>query len=439
MSEAVQTRLTGWGRSTGSVADVYRARDAGDVAELMRRSATGHVLARGLGRSYGDAAQNAGGAVVAPIAPDAPIELDRAAGVARLSAGTSIDRALRTLLPQGFTLPVLPGTRFVTIGGAIASDVHGKNHHCDGSFGRWVREIELVDGTGELRVLSPDEDADAFWATVAGMGLTGVICWAKVELTPVRSAAINVRTRRFSDLAGAMAAMAASSARHHVAWVDASSHAVLGRAVLDEGDHADASFLTFAPRQPVPTPAIPVNLVRPSLMRCANAAWWHRAPTDRRDTVSFSSFFHPLDAVGDWHRVYGPAGMIQWQMVVPMSASGLVEESLRHLVDAGLPPTLVVLKRMGAGNEAPLSFPIEGWTLALDLPAGRPGLRRALQVLDERLVDAGGRIYLAKDSGATPEHISEMYPHLPTWRETRKRLDPLGIVSSDLGRRLGLM
>lgn len=439
MSEVVETRLTGWGRSTGSVATVYRELDTNGVAELMRQSTAGHLLARGLGRSYGDAAQNAGGTVVAPIAPDAAIELDQASGVVRMSAGTSIDRALRALLPKGFTLPVLPGTRFVTIGGAIASDVHGKNHHCDGSFGQWVREIGLIDGTGELHVLSPDADAEPFWATVGGMGLTGIICWAKVELTPVRSSAISVRTRRFNDLAGAMAAMATSSARHHVAWVDASSHAVLGRAVLDEGDYADASFLTFAPRQPLPAPTIPVNVVRPTLTRWANAAWWHRAPTDRSETVSYSRFFHPLDAIGDWHRIYGPSGMVQWQMAVPTSAHELVEESLRYLVEAGLPPTLVVLKRMGAGNPAPLSFPIEGWTLAVDIPAGRPGLRRALHVLDERVVDVGGRVYLAKDSGAAPEHVAEMYPRLPAWRETRKRLDPHGILGSDLGRRLGLL
>lgn len=439
MSDAVRTLLTGWGRTTASVANLHRGLDGCAAAELLSRRNPGGVLARGLGRSYGDAAQNAGGHVIAPLAPDAPIEIDRDAGVVRLSAGTSIERALRTLLPQGFTLPVLPGTRFVTVGGAIAADVHGKNHHCDGSFGRWVREIGLVDGNGEVRVLSPASDADAFWATVGGMGLTGVICWAVVQLVPVRSAAISVRTRRLADLDSVMDAMVASPARHHVAWVDASSRSTLGRAVLDEGDYADESSRTYDPRRPAPAPRLPVNVVRPLAIRAANAARWRRTPRDRQATVPFTTFFHPLDAVGDWHRLYGPGGLVQWQMVVPIAHRSLVEASLRHLVDAGLPPSLVVLKRMGSASPAPLSFPIEGWTLAVDLPGRRPGMNRALDELTARVVDAGGRIYLAKDSTAAPAHVSAMYPRLADWREVRDRLDARGVLRSDLARRLALL
>ncbi len=441
MSDTGPRRLTGWGRATGSVAVVHPGVTGADLPPLLLGAGRRGVLARGLGRSYGDAAQNDGGDVLGLLAPDAPVDVDTAAGTVRAPAGASLDALLRRLLPIGRCLPVLPGTRFVSVGGAIAADVHGKNHHVDGSFGRWVRELSLVDGCGELRVLSPDTDPAEFWATVGGMGLTGVVTSAVIATLPVASAQMRVRSRRFTELDAVLDAMADSEARYHVAWVDASPGRGFGRSVLDEAEHLDAagSGRGHRPPPPVPVPRLPVNLVRPGVVRLFNEAWWRRAPVDRTAALPLARYFHPLDGLGDWHRLYGPAGLLQWQMAVPFTARHLVETSLRTLAAAGTVPTLVVLKRFGEPSPGPLSFPIPGWTLAVDLAAGHPGLPRVLDALDEQVADAGGRVYLAKDARMDARLLGRMYPQLESWRAVRRRLDPRGVFQSDLGRRLGLV
>lgn len=430
-------RLTGWGRSTGSVATVHRHASTEDVRRLVA-SASGQVLVRGLGRSYGDAAQNDGGTVV--VLPGRPprIDLDEQAGTVRVGAGTSIDALLRDLVPKGWRLPVMPGTRHVTVGGAVAADVHGKNHHVDGSFGRWVRELDLVDGRGDVRTLAPDVDPDAFWATVGGMGLTGVVTDAVLSVERVVSTRMRVRTRRFRDLGDVIQAMEVSPHRYHVAWVDAVPGRGFGRSVLDEGDDNDEpdETLSFAPYPALPVPAVPVNLVRPGLKKAFNELWWRRAPQDRSWLVPMSRFFHPLDGLGSWSRAYGRRGFLQWQIAVPFAAAPLLERSLRLLGDSGAVPSLVVLKRFGDASPAPLSFPIPGWTLAVDVPVGPPRLLDVLARLDEEVADAGGRVYLAKDARMSAATFKRMYPRLDEWRGTRDRLDPDGRFSSDLARRL---
>jgi decaprenylphospho-beta-D-ribofuranose 2-oxidase len=335
----------------------------------------------------------------------------------------------------------MPGTRYVTVGGAVAADVHGKNHHADGSFGRWVDALSLVDGGGELRELSRTDDPDAFWATVGGMGLTGIVAEATLSVEPVVSTQMRVRTRRFRDLDAVLRAMESSHDRYHVAWVDACPGRGFGRSVLDEGEDNQQpdENLRFSPRRPVPMPAVPVNVVRPSLTRVFNELWWRRAPDDDVGLVPLSRFFHPLDGVGSWFRAYGPRGFLQWQMAVPFSAEHLVRRSLQVLGEAGAVPTLVVLKRFGESTPAALSFPIPGWTLAVDVAAGHRQLPRLLAQLDEEVVDAGGRVYLAKDARMSAATFARMYPRLAEWRAVRDRLDPDARFGSDLARRLEIV
>ncbi len=442
MSDLRVTRLTGWGRATASRALVHAGVAAADLPALLDAAGRRGVLARGLGRSYGDAAQNGGGDVLRLSSRDTPVEVDTTAGAVRVPAAASIDELLRRLLPMGRCLPVMPGTRFVSVGGAIAADVHGKNHHVDGSFGRWVRELSLVDGCGRERVLSPGAQPAEFWATLGGMGLTGVVTSAVIATLPVSTTQMRVRSRRFSHLDAVLDAMTASEARYHVAWVDAAPGSGFGRSVLDEADHLDGGHggpARHAPRTPLPVPLMPLNLVRPAAIRLFNEAWWRRAPTDSTTTVPLARYFHPLDGLGDWHRLYGPAGLLQWQIAVPFSARQLVEASLRRLVAAAAVPSLVVLKRFGEPSPGPLSFPIAGWTLAVDLPAGYPGLRRVLDTLDEQVADAGGRVYFAKDARLSPRLLARMYPDVDSWRAVRQQLDPRGVFQSDLGRRLRLV
>ncbi len=401
------------------------------------RAADGRgVLARGLGRSYGDAAQNAGGLVLLPFAPDAPLELDSRDGTVRVSAGTSLVRILQELLPQGRTLPVLPGTGQVTVGGAIAADVHGKNHHRDGTFGQWTRWLELVDGNGDVRRLAASDRG--FWATAGGMGLTGVVTAAVLETLPAFSQFLRVRTQRLSSLTEVMAALRSSSATYSVAWVDAANRVTLGRGVVEEAqlDQTRRDLRYRGPRG-FAAPPVPVNLMRPPVSRALNRLWWQRAPRDSCRCVGSREFFHPLDAVRSWPRVYGPRGLLQWQFVVPDAAEELLGAALRTLVDAGHPATLAVLKRMGDGRAGALSFPRAGWSLALDLPAA-PELGPLLDRLDDRLAEAGGRVYLAKDSRMSRSTFERMYPEADAWREVRRELDPRGVFASDLARRLGL-
>jgi decaprenylphospho-beta-D-ribofuranose 2-oxidase len=362
----------------------------------------------------------------------------------------SLEKILRVIVPAGFFLPVTPGTRNVTVGGAIASDVHGKNHHVDGSFGNHVRRILLVDGTGTLRELSPCgsfDEAKFFWATVGGMGLTGVIIEATFSLIPITSSLISVDTFRYQDLESLMAAMVEADAkyRYSVAWVD--SLDPKGRGVLTCGDHAPSEVLTktqqsdplfYDPKALASAPPfLPSGLLNKITVRAFNAAWYRKAPKHRvGELQAISPFFHPLDGVQDWNRIYGPAGFLQYQFAVPNEAAHLVPRTLEVLRQVGAPSFLTVLKRFGPSNPAPLSFPFPGWTLAADVPAAVPGLLEVLDQLDEEVAGAGGRLYLAKDSRQSSEMFQATYPKIASWRQCLHRLNSANIMASSLYNRL---
>jgi decaprenylphospho-beta-D-ribofuranose 2-oxidase len=441
--------LHGWGGAAPSRAHVVRP---GSIDELTGLAAgPGATLARGLGRSYGDAAQCAGGTVIDCTGLDRILELDHDAGRVRVEAGCSLDALMRVIVPRGFFVPVTPGTRYVTVGGAIASDVHGKNHHREGTITAHTERLGLATPTGHLEC-SPDREPELFWATAGGMGLTGVITDATLRLLPIETSAIRVDTERLGDLDACMARMSETDASHRysVAWIDSLARGRhLGRAVLSVGDHAAlsdlddrrrASPLEFDPRPRLAVPVTPpVSLLNSLTVAAFNEGWFRKAPRRREGELqTISAFFHPLDAVGRWNVLYGPRGFTQYQFVVPFGAERVVRTALERLSTARVASFLTVLKRFGDAGPGPLSFPRAGWTLALDLPLGTSGLPTLLDELDELVAEAGGRVYLAKDGRVRPEVLHAMYPRLAEWSAVRRRVDPTGVLDSDLAQRLGL-
>lgn len=448
-SEAAAERLlAGWGRAGWSRSRVFDARDRADVVDAVTGAST--VVARGLGRSYGDQAANAGGSVVQMVAGSAVPRPDPQ-GWVTLPAGMSIDTVLGALVPEGWFVPVSPGTRHVTIGGAIAADIHGKNHHIDGTFCQHVRQVRLVTADGSLRSCGPDDDRDLFWATAGGLGLTGVIVDATLRMVPIETSRVVVDTSRIDTLDDLMAAMieADSTAPLSVAWIDLMARRAPGRSVLTTGRFAAVpelpaamagAPLEFTTTQRVAAPAmVPNGLLRTSTVRAFNEAWFRMAPRRRLGEVqSINRYFYPLDGVGNWNRVYGRRGFLQWQIAIPDGHEATLSQCVETLSRSGVPCFLAVLKRFGPANPGPLSFPLKGWTLAADMPAGAAGLAETLDQLDRRVADAGGRVYLAKDARMDPRLLNAMYPRLDEWRAVRARVDPSGRFVSDLGRRLGL-
>ncbi len=447
--------LAGWGRTSPSWARVVTPADPAELSVELSGGEGGEkgagTIARGLGRSYGDAAQCAGGTVidVGRLSDIGPI--DPESGLVTVGGGTSIQHLLERSLPEGWFVPVTPGTRLVSIGGAIAADVHGKNHHRDGSFCGHVTSLTLNTPSGVLST-GPELDPELFWATAGGMGLTGVVTDATVRMKPVETNRVVVDTERFTDLDGVMAAMEESDSgyQYSVAWVDAAAgRGRAGRSVLTRGDHAAVSDLPKAHRDrplEAPHPArvrvrrtAPSGLLNAFTVSAFNAAWYSRAPRRRSGELqTITAFFHPLDGIDGWNLLYGRRGFLQYQFAVGPDRADVVHQAVRLLSDSGTPSFLAVLKRFGSGNPGPLSFPIEGWTLALDLPLGPPQLARITDQLDEMVAQAGGRVYLAKDARLRPELLEVMYPRLSELQEVRRRIDPSGILCSDLSRRLGM-
>lgn len=486
VQELGERLLCGWGRTAPTRARVLRPRTTEEVAHVLAASLTppgdrsagsappGGAIARGAARSYGDAAQNAGGAVIDATALREPIAVDPEGSSVRVGAGVRFGELLVWLAARGLTLPVVPGTRHLTVGGAIASDVHGKSHPRDGSFARHARSFTLCTPTDGPLLVSSERHSELFHATLGGMGLTGVVVEATLRLAPLRNPRAVADIDRLDTLDAAVAAVAGEHPhRYTIAWLDLlGDGAAFGRAVLTRSDEGPAievaggrgrqsrrlpgaatkvragevdatTPISLRPRITVPR-GFPGGVLRPAAVRAFNALHWHIAPRIARGrTLSMSAQLFPLDALGEWSRLYGPAGMVQYQFALPR---GEEETLLRvvHLLRARRAPMyLAVLKRFGAGGQAvekggPLSFPIEGLTLAIDLPAGAPGLHRALDDADELVAGAGGRVYLAKDSRLRPSMLAAMYPRLERFQELLGRVDPDGVLRSDMGRRLGL-
>ncbi len=436
--------LSGWGRTTTSIAQVQRPSDETAVEELLAQEP--NIIARGLGRSYGDAAQVSGGVVLDNRGFDTigPIGAD---GIVTLGGGVSIDQLLAVSVPLGWFVPVTPGTRQVSIGGAVAADVHGKNHHLDGSIGAHVLAMRLVTPTG-IHSLSPTNDGELFWATLGAMGLTGFVTSVTLQLLRIETDQVLVDTDRFGDLDAVMAAMIERDEefRYSVAWVDCmtrGSH--MGRAILTRGVHATRADVNDATLRPPRSSKLAVPFVAPSgllnslSVKAFNEAWFRTSPRHQeREAHSLSSFFHPLDGLREWNRLYGKRGFVQYQFCVPHDAAETITNAIEYLSTSRVPSFLAVLKRFGPASPGPLSFPQPGWTLALDLPVGPSILPEVLDALDEMVLSAHGRVYFAKDARLGPDKVNAMYPRTKEFLDLKQRIDPDHRLTSDLARRLQL-
>ncbi|MDI3421703.1 FAD-binding protein [Streptomyces luteolus] len=442
--------VSGWGRTAPTSARIVRPRTYEEAAEAVLGCGARGGIARGLGRAYGDAAQNAGGAVLDMTGLDRIRTIDAQSGTVVCDAGVSLHRLMEVLLPLGWFVPVTPGTRYVTVGGAIGADIHGKNHHVSGSFARHVTALDLLSADGAVRTLRRGEPL--FDATAGGMGLTGVVLRASVQLLPVETSLMSVDTERAADLDDLMSRLAETDHRYRysVAWIDLLARgSALGRSVLTRGEHAPLDALPDRARRdplafrpgtlPAPPAFVPEGLLGRTTVGLFNKLWYRKAPRSRSGELQrISTFFHPLDGVPHWNRIYGRGGFVQYQFVVGYGAEGTLHRIVRRISERRCPSFLAVLKRFGSADPGWLSFPVPGWTLALDIPAGLPGLGGFLDELDEEVAAAGGRVYLAKDSRLRPELVGEMYPDLGRFRALRAELDPRGVFTSDLARRLAL-
>jgi decaprenylphospho-beta-D-ribofuranose 2-oxidase len=442
--------VTGWGRTAPTATRLVRPRTYEEAAAAVRECGTRGGIARGLGRAYGDAAQNAGGAVLDMTGLDRIHAIDADDGIVLCDAGVSLHRLMEVLLPLGWFVPVTPGTRYVTVGGAIGADIHGKNHHVSGSFARHVLSFELLTADGEIRTVG--RGTPLFDATAGGMGLTGVILTATVQLLPVETSLMSVDTERAADLDGLMARLTATDHRYRysVAWIDLLARGTsMGRSVLTRGEHAAVDELpprarrdplAFRPAQLPAAPSfVPDGLLGRATVGLFNELWYRKAPRARAGELQkISTFFHPLDGVPHWNRIYGRGGFVQYQFVVGYGQEEALRRIVQRISERRCPSFLAVLKRFGDGDPGWLSFPMPGWTLALDIPANLPGLSAFLDELDEEVAGADGRVYLAKDARLRPELLGEMYPRLEEFRALRAELDPRSVFTSDLSRRLGL-
>lgn len=449
-------RLMGWARTAPTVATVLSTPDAGDIVDAVAKAGPRGVIARGLGRSYGDNAQNGGGLVIDMPALNRIHSIDADSATVDVDGGVNLDQLMRAALPFGLWVPVLPGTRQVTVGGAIACDIHGKNHHSAGSFGNHVLSMDLLLASGEVRTLTPQasdaDDVALFWATVGGNGLTGIILRARIAMTPTETAYFIADGDVTASLDETIAFHSDGSEDDYTyssAWFDAiSAPPKLGRAAISRGSLArldqlpeklQKNPLKFDAPQLLTLPDIfPNGLANKYTFGPIGELWYRKSGTYRGKVQNLTQFYHPLDMFGEWNRAYGPAGFGQYQFVVPTEA---VDEFKAIIVDiqrSGHYSFLNVFKLFGPGNQAPLSFPIPGWNVCVDFPI-KPGLGAFLDGLDKRVLEFGGRLYTAKDNRTTAAMFHAMYPRIDEWIAVRRKVDPDGVFVSDMARRLELL
>ena len=463
--ELTTRSLYGWGRTAPSTAQVLSTADVDTIAQAVKQVADENselpehkrrgVIARGMGRSYGDPAQNGGGLVVDMTPLNRIHSIDPDTGIVDVDAGVTLDQLMKAALPFGLWVPVLPGTRQVTIGGAIGPDIHGKNHHSAGSFGNHVLSMELLVADGRVLHLEPNgENAELFWATVGGMGLTGIILRARIQMTFTETAYFIADTERTDTLDETIALHSDGSEVNYTyssAWFDAiSAPPKTGRSTISRGSLATLDQLKeYAPKlakdplkfnapqlMTVPDIFPSWTMNKLSLMAIGEAYYLMGKPS-RNDVKNLTQFYQPLDLIGEWNRGYGKAGFLQYQFVVPTDAVEPFKDIIYDIQASGHYTALNVFKLFGEGNRAPLSYPMKGWNVCVDFPI-RPGLNEFLDRLDDQVMQFGGRLYLAKESRTSAEKFHAMYPELPNWLETRRSIDPTGVFASDMSRRLEL-
>src|SRR6266545_1320282 len=491
--------LSGWGRFPVETCRVFRPEKRAGLAAILASGGESSYIARGLGRSYGDAALNKDGGVISFERLNRLIAFDPETDALECEAGVTFAEILNCFLPRGYFLPVTPGTKFVTLGGAIAHDVHGKNHHRAGTISNFVLDFRLQTPQGDVITCSREQNPDVFWATVGGAGLTGLLLTARLRLQRVETAYVLVDFLKVNHFEDAIAAMAESDHLYEfsVAWIDCLARGkALGRSVLMRANPAKRSDLPSNSRDPLrlrrraelsipfdfpagllnpfticrsvlmrANPAkrsdlpsnsrdplrlrrraelsipfdFPAGLLNPFTVGMFNTLFYERHRTTSGRLADIDSFFYPLDSIRNWNRMYGRRGFVQYQLVFPLETSrtGLAEV-LERVSASGRGSFLGVLKRFGNANAGLLSFPFSGYTLALDLPAS-DGLVPFLSGLDEVVLRHGGRLYLAKDAVTAPDSFAAMYPRLGEFRAVKARLDPKNRLSSSQARRVGIV
>ncbi len=449
----IEAKLAGWGNyPVGRSAMIRPERVAAMVAAITDATARQTMIARGSGLAYGDAAINGSGTVLATARLNKFIAFDRSAGRIRCQAGTRLEEIIALLVPHGWFLAVTPGTSRASVGGCIACDVHGKNHHAAGSFGDHLVDFTLLTAAGEVLTCSPQRHSDLFWATVGGMGLTGMILDATIALRPITTSWVVQRNIVTRDLEDTLRILTEThDAAYSVAWLDATASTDhRGRGVVMLGEHATPQQLPeSAKADPLGWPtrggaglpkAFPGVLRGAPIARLLNGLIYRRyASSDGRErAVTGDAFFYPLDGLRNWNRLYGAAGFIEYQIVIPeQGAAPIIRAMLDDLATAGQPSFFSSMKRMGKANAAPLSFPAQGIALSFDVPV-HPEIFALLDKFDDRVAAAGGRVYLAKDGRCRADVIDAFYPRRREWRAVVERHDPDGRLGSDLSRRVGL-
>ncbi len=437
MSTTSSSEFSGWGKNFQSRSERVALSSIDELQGLLTKAGRGRgFLPIGLHRSYGDSALNSGGTLIDLSALNT-ISIDASTGVAVVGAGVTITQLERAALMHSLFPPVVPGTGFVTMGGAIAADIHGKSHHRTGTFSACVRRIKLLLASGAIADYTP-EDAE-FWATVGGLGLTGAVLEVELQLKSVKSNSADVTERRVKNLAEMIDVLGGADAdfEHTVAWIDLSGD-YRGRGVVSLGNYGATSVKSKDSNSAGPKlPSIAgKNFITPLSVRAFNEIWF-RKPL-KNGPVALGKYMHPLDGINEWNNIYGRDGFLQYQFVIDIGKEEIFERLFAGLRSLKAASFLGVLKKFGEQSQAPMSFPRRGWTLTLDYSTKVPGLEKFLQEFDEELVAAGGRIYLIKDSRVSPSLIPAMYPELNKWREIRRTMDPTGLWQSDQARRLHL-
>ena len=431
------TRFSGWGAAITSESHLREVSSEAALSGLISHQNPRGALPVGLHRSYGDSALNSGGELLR-MSGLTGFVLDVNSGRATIGAGLSIREVESLALESGFFPPVVPGTGFVTIGGAIAADIHGKSHHKTGSFSAAVSRIKIFLSDGSISELFPTgESSRRFWATVGGLGLTGVILEADIQLIKLSGNTVDAEEIRAKDLDQILSELliADKDYAHTVAWLDFSG-AFAGRGKVSKANYGE-KWVKSKQSKGIEVPQL-LNrkFINSVTVRAFNEIWF-RKPLEN-GTIALSQFMHPLDGVGSWNRIYGKSGFVQYQCAIPDGEEDLLVAILEGAKRIHAPSFLTVLKRFGSANAAHLSFPIQGWTLAIDFPVAIPGLAQLLDSFDELVAQAQGRIYLVKDGRMRADYLPLMYPRLPEWQSIRDEMDPSHTWQSDQSRRLNL-
>jgi len=430
--------IANWGRFPSVQAEFIEIHSV----DAARRALSGRrtSIPRGLGRCYGDS--SLADRILSLVPMDKFISFDETTGLLECEAGVSFKDILETFVPRGWFLPVTPGTKFITVGGAIASDVHGKNHHLAGGFTRFVKRLSLLIGDGSIVRCSPSENTDLFRATCGGMGLTGVIVTAAFTMRRIPSSFVSQETLKARDLDEIIGHFQNSSAPFSVAWIDCLARGrSLGRSVLMQGDFAepvslpaDKPFLTVDTGSSLTFPFnAPSYLLNTTSVSVFNALYHGRFSAGAsRSLIHYEPFFYPLDKILHWNRMYGSRGFLQYQCVLPLGSGHRGMRALLETISSsGQASFLAVLKLFGRQTDTDgyLSFPMEGFTLALDFPHSS-SLFSLLDRLDAIVLEHGGRLYLTKDARMSAETFKKGYPHLEEFLAVKRRVDPFNIFRS---------